>query len=97
MNGTELNYFEESSKNEIWDECSGDGCNTPTLGGKLCGDCAVEQYQERIIKLLNNDKSLHNTAFEPQTVGKDERFEYVEMCVPFCPGCEAIALIKGEK
>lgn len=57
----------------------------------------ADRERERIIKLLKDDKRLHNTSFEEMIVSKGERRKFQEVCVPFCPGCEAIALIKGEE
>ena len=60
-----------------------------------CPVCYGETLAEaRIIKLLRDDNRLHNTSFEEVIVSKGEQRKFEEVCVPFCPGCEAIALIK---
>lgn len=60
---------------------------------------AIEtRVKERIIKLLENDKRLHSYSYAKQFIKAGASvLPFVEVHAKDCPGCDLIALIKGEQ
>ena len=67
----------------------------------LCCDGCKEHGErverDRIIELLEGEKRLHSYFYAEQILKKGEQVQpFVETHADDCPGCDCIALIKGE-